>query len=380
MPTTRIVIEPGNRLPGASKFVAVPGPFAMYRGGVLSAVDVAYETWGTLAPAKDNAILLFTGLSPTAHAAASSQDPTPGWWEYMIGPGRPLDTRNYFVICINSLGSCFGSTGPASLDPRTAKPYRLDFPELSVEDIAHAGHDAVHALGITGLHAVMGASLGGMGALAYSMLYPGEVENLICLSSATRAAAFAIAVRSLQREIIRSDPAWKDGDYEHGKGPVEGMRLARKLGLSTYRSAKEWEQRFGHKRIPADLINKKTIFDMEFEIESYLEANTRKFVTQFDANCYLYLSRAMDLFDVAEHGGSTEAGLARVGARRALVVGVETDILFPFEQQRQLAEGLKQVVPEVEFAGLPSIHGHDAFLVDKERFAPAIARFLAAGR
>lgn len=378
MPSTRIVIEPGNRLPSASKIVALPGPFAMYRGGVLSAVDVAYQTWGALAPARDNAILLFTGLSPSAHAASSPDDPTPGWWEYMIGPGRPLDTRVNFVICINSLGSCFGSTGPASPDPRTGNPYRLAFPELSVEDIARAGHGTVHALGIARLHAVMGASLGGMSALAYSMLYPGEVENLICLSSATRAAAFAIAVRSLQREIIRTDPAWKGGDYEHGKEPVEGMRLARKLGLSTYRSAKEWELRFGHKRMPAELISKKTMFDMEFEIESYLEANTRKFLTQFDANCYLYLSRAMDLFDVAEHGGSTEAGLGRVRARRALVIGVETDILFPYEQQRQLAEGLKQVIPEVEFAALPSIHGHDAFLVDKQRFGPAVAQFLSA--
>jgi len=378
MPSTRIVIEPGNRLPSASKIVALPGPFAMYRGGVLPAVDVAYQTWGALSTASDNAILLFTGLSPSAHAASSPDDPTPGWWEYMIGPGRPLDTRVYFVICINSLGSCFGSTGPASPDPRTGKPYRLAFPELSVEDIARVGHGAVHALGIARLHAVMGASLGGMSALAYSLLYPDGAENLICLSSATRAAAFAIAVRSLQREIIRADPAWRGGDYEHGKEPVEGMRLARKLGLSTYRSAKEWELRFGHKRMPAELISKKTMFDMEFEIESYLEANTRKFLTQFDANCYLYLSRAMDLFDVAEHGGSIEAGLSRVRACRALVIGVETDILFPFEQQRQLAEGLKQVIPEVEFAALPSIHGHDAFLVDKQRFGPAVAQFLSA--
>ena len=378
MSSARIIIEPGNRLPSATKIASLSGPFAMQRGGVLPAVEVAYETWGTLAPGKDNAILLFTGLSPSAHAAASPQDPTPGWWEYMIGPGKPLDTRSYYVICVNSLGSCFGSTGPASLNTHTAKPYRLSFPELSVEDIAHAGHDTVRSLGITRLHTVMGASLGGMSALAYAMLYPDAVENLISLSAATRATAFAIALRSLQREIIRNDAHWNNGDYEHGKGPVEGMRLARKLGLCTYRSAKEWEQRFGHKRLPAELVDKKTAFDMEFEVESYLEANTRKFINSFDANCYLYLSRAMDLFDVAEHGGSTEAGLSRVRARRALVIGVETDILFPFDQQKQLAEGLKQVIPEVSLAGLPSIHGHDAFLVDKERFGPAVGQFLSA--
>ncbi len=379
MSSARIVIEPGNRLPSATKIASLPGPFAMQRGGVLPVVEIAYETWGTLAPGKDNAILLFTGLSPSAHAAASAQDPMPGWWEYMIGPGKPLDTRSYYVICVNSLGSCFGSTGPAALDPRTAKPYRLGFPELSVEDIAHAGHDTVQSLGITRLHTVMGASLGGMSALAYAMLYPDAVKNLISLSAATRATAFAIALRSLQREIIRSDPHWNTGDYEHGKEPVEGMRLARKLGLASYRSAKEWEQRFGHKRLPAELVDKKTVFDMEFEVESYLEANTRKFINNFDANCYLYLSRAMDLFDVADHGGSTEAGLSQVRVRRALVIGVETDILFPFDQQKQLAEGLKHVIPEVTLAVLPSIHGHDAFLVDKERFGPAVGQFLSAG-
>jgi homoserine O-acetyltransferase len=378
MSSARIIIEPGRPLPSATKIAVIPGPFNMQRGGVLPQIEVAYETWGTLAPGKDNAILLFTGLSPSSHAAASPQDPTPGWWEYMLGPGKPLDTRTYYVICVNSLGSCFGSTGPASPDPRTGKPYRLGFPELSVEDIARAGHTVVQTLGVTCLHTVMGASLGGMSALAYALLHPEAAENLVSLSAATRATAYAIALRSLQREIIRHDPHWNSGDYEHGKEPVEGMRLARKLGLTTYRSAKEWELRFAHKRLPAELVDKKTVFEMEFEVESYLEANTRKFINDFDANCYLYLSRAMDLFDVAEHGGSIEAGLSRLRLRRALVIGVETDILFPFDQQKQLAEGLKQVIPDVTLAGLPSIHGHDAFLVDKERFGPAVGQFLSA--
>lgn len=377
MPSARITIEPGRHLPSATQIAAIPGPFSMQRGGVLPKIDIAYETWGMLSPGKDNAILLFTGLSPSAHAAASPQDPTPGWWEYMLGPGKPLDTRTYYVICVNSLGSCFGSTGAASLDPRTGKAYRLNFPELSVEDLARAGHATVQSLGVSRLHTVMGASLGGMSALAYAMLFPGAVDNLISLSAATRATAYAIALRSLQREIIRHDPHWNSGNYEHGREPVEGMRLARKLGLTTYRSAKEWEQRFGHKRLPAELMDNKSVFDMEFEVESYLEANTRTFINSFDANCYLYLSRAMDLFDVADHGGSTEAGLSRVSARRALVIGVETDILFPFDQQKQLAEALRQVIPEVILAGLPSIHGHDAFLIDKERFGPAVGQFLS---
>jgi homoserine O-acetyltransferase len=296
----------------------------------------------------------------------------------MIGPGRPLDTDRLYIICVNSLGSCFGSTGPASPDPGTGRPYRLDFPELSVEDIVSAARDAVLALGVRRLYGVVGASLGGMAALSFAIQFPDQAERLVCISSACQASPFAIALRSLQREIIRNDAAWEGGFYEPGRGPVEGMRLARKLGLMSYRSASEWQERFGRRRVSQGRLPSSP-FDIEFEVESYLEVNARKFITQFDANCYLYLSRAMDLFDVAEWGGTVEAGLARVKAGRTLVVGVETDLLFPFHQQREIAEGLRASGLAVQLECLPSIQGHDAFLVDKERFGRLIGAFFAPG-
>ena len=216
--------------------------------------------------------------------------------------------------------------------------------------------------------------MGGMTALAFSMLHPEKAEGLVSISSASRSMPFSIALRSMQREMIRTDPAWLDGQYLKEEPPVQGMRLARKLGMISYRSAKEWMERFGRERATDELPGHH-LFGIDFEVESYLEAHAAKFVNTFDANCYMYLSRAMDLFDVCDHGGSLEAGLNRVKAKRALVIGVETDLLFPLIQQKELAEGLKASVDEVDFRTLPSIQGHDSFLVDMDRFRPAIASF-----
>lgn len=360
----------------ARQFVRLPEPLTMRHGGVLPQVDVAYETWGALAPARDNVVLVVTGLSPGAHARSSIADPSPGWWEEMVGPGQAIDTDRFHVVCVNSLGSCHGSTGPASPDPRTGQPYRMEFPVLTIEDIANAARQALHALGLPQLKAVVGPSLGGMTALAYALLFPDEVENLVTISSATRATPFAIAIRSLQREAIRSDPEWRDGLYAPGAGPRTGLRLARKLGLITYRSAREWRERFGRERVEYR-DPEAGPFAPEFEIESYLEAHARKFVGSFDANCYLYLSRSMDLFDVAEHGGSVEAGLSRIRARRTLVIGVETDFLFPLDQQQEIADQLRALGRDVRFEALASIQGHDSFLVDMDRFCPVIADFMA---
>ena len=348
----------------------------MRHGGVLPQVDIVYETWGKLTPAKDNALLVVTGLSPGAHARSSAEDPAPGWWEDMLGPGQAIDTDKFHVVCVNSLGSCHGSTGPASIDPRGGRRYRLSFPVLTIEDLATAAREALRALGIPRVRAVVGPSLGGMTALAYAILFPDEVDNLVTISSATRATPFAIAIRSLQREAIRSDPGWRDGNYPEDLAPATGLRLARKLGLITYRSAREWRERFGRERVdvrdPAE-----GHFGIEFEIEAYLEAHARKFVGAFDANCYLYLSRSMDLFDVAEHGGTVEAGLGRIQARRTLVIGVETDFLFPLDQQEEIASVLARGGRDVCFEALASIQGHDSFLVDMDRFCPVIGDFLS---
>lgn len=359
----------------ARKILKLEHPFEMRRGGTLHDVQIAYETWGDLEFCADNAIMIFTGLSPSAHAASSTEDATPGWWEDMIGPGRPIDTRRFFVICINSLGSPFGSTSPASINPATGQPYRLTFPVLTVEDIARAGHEVARALGVRKLASVIGPSLGGMTVLAYCALFPNEARSVVTISGAARSLPFSIALRSLQREMIRRDPDWQDGNYPMDAIPVAGMRLARKLGMITYRSAKEWALRFGRER--ANVERKPgDPFGIDFEVESYLENHADKFTGQYDPNCYLYISRAMDLFDLADHGGTVAEALQRFTVERALVVGVETDLLFPIEQQQELADGLAVGGRQVQLARLPSLQGHDSFLVDMDRFRPVIGDFL----
>jgi homoserine O-acetyltransferase len=361
--------------PSARKIMKLPQPFEMRRGGALEQVQIAYETWGELNAAKDNAILIFTGLSPSAHAASSECDPAPGWWEDMVGPGRPIDTRRFYVICVNSLGSVFGSTSPASINPATGRPYRLTFPVLTVEDIARGGYEVVRGLDIDKVAAVIGPSLGGMTVLAFAALFPTAARTLISISAAAYSTPFSIALRSLQREIIRRDPAWQEGNYTPESIPVNGMRLARKLGMITYRSAAEWKIRFGRERAHQER-NPGDPFGIDFEVESYLENHAVKFTGQFDPNAYLYLSRAMDLFDLAEHGGSVDQALASFQIERALIVGVETDLLFPIEQQQELADGLAAGHRSVEFARLNSLQGHDSFLVDMGRFRPVIGEFL----
>jgi homoserine O-acetyltransferase len=358
----------------ARHLVTLPGKFAMRLGGELQDVQLAYESWGHLNAAKDNVLLLFTGLSPSAHAASSGEDPAPGWWEEMLGPDKSIDTNRFHVICVNSLGSCFGSTGPASVDPHTGKPYGPAFPTLTLEDVATAAYKLLQSLGIERVRVVMGPSMGGMSALAYVLMHPGSAEVLVNISSATHSEPFSIAVRSLQRELIRSDGAWQGGHYPPGDGPREGMRLARKLGMISYRSAKEWAERFGRERASAGAEP----FGPEFEVEAYLESRAEAFVGSFDPNSYLYLSRAMDLFDVADHGGSVDKALGRLKLKKALVVGVETDILFPLHQQQTLADSLSRAGVETSFVQLPSKQGHDSFLVDMEHFRPAIGEFLAA--
>ncbi len=359
----------------ARKILKLDKPFEMRRGGALQDVEIAYETWGDLAFCADNAILIFTGLSPSAHAASSTEDLSPGWWEDMIGPGRPIDTRRFFVICVNSHGSPFGSTSPASINPATGKVYRLTFPVLTVEDIARAGHEVAVSLGVKKLASVVGPSLGGMTVLAYCAQFPDAARSVISISGAARSLPFSIALRSLQREIIRRDPSWDDGNYTLQSMPVTGMRLARKLGMITYRSAKEWQLRFGRERSDTER-RPGDPFGIDFEVEAYLENHAVKFTGQYDPNCYLYVSRAMDLFDLADHGGTVAEALKRFTVERALIMGVETDLLFPIEQQQELADGLNTNSREVQFARLPSLQGHDAFLADMDRFRPVIGEFL----
>ncbi len=361
----------------AKKIVVVNGKFPMHRGGYLLNPTIAFETWGELSSKGDNAVLIFSGLSPSAHAASSVADMTPGWWEEMIGPSRPIDTNRYFVVCVNSLGSCFGSTGPASINPETGRQYLSDFPVLSLEDVSRGGWEVLQHLGIERLYATVGPSMGGMSALGFEVLFPELSEKLLIISSATHSLPFATALRSLQREMICRDPNWSEGNYSTEIFPAIGMRLARKLGMLTYRSADEWSDRFGRNKITGELSKNGTVAPY-FEIEEYLEHHAEKFTGQFDPNCYLSLSRASDLFDLADHGGSVEAGVSKIKASHAMVVGVSSDILYPLHQQKELADLLNYGQREVEFVGLTSIQGHDSFLVDMDSFCPVVRRFFSS--
>jgi homoserine O-acetyltransferase len=361
----------------ARQFAPLPDPFPMWRGGVLHEARAAFETWGTLNAARSNAVLLFTGLSPPAHAASSEADTSEGWWEQMIGPGRAIDTNRYFLVCMNSLGSCFGSTGPASTNPATGAAYRLNFPDLSIEDIARAGFETLRHLGVTRADAVIGPSLGGMVALAFIAQFPGAARRVISISGSMAASPFAIALRSIQREAILRDVDWRGGAYTDDKPPATGMRIARKLGMMTYRSAAEWVERFG--RQPAqENLREEGPFGPEFAIQTYLEAHARRFVRAFDPNCYLYISRAMDRFDLSKHGGGSNVeALKNSLVERALVIGVESDMLFAIAEQRAMAEAAKAAGIATHFAPLGCIEGHDSFLIDIDAFGTEIRRFLA---
>lgn len=362
----------------ARQYLEINDEFEMVRGRLLKPT-IAFETLGTLNAEKSNAVLILTGLSASAHVASNALDQSAGWWEDVVGPGKPIDTQRFFVICVCSLGSFFGSTCPVSINPETGEPYRLSFPTLTLEDVAHGAKAVVDHLGIDCLHSVVGSSMGGMSALAYALMYPTNANALMCISSAVHSQPFTIALRSLQRELVCNDPLWRNGEYSFDQQPIEGMRLARKLGMISYRSAAEWRDRFGRERITNEITDSVSHpFHMDFEIEAYLAARAHSFMDVFDANCYLYLSRAMDLFDAADHGGSVQLAMNRLSLEHATVLGVKTDFLFPAVQQQELCESMVAAGLNVEFNILDSKQGHDSFLVDMERFRPAIAKHFNA--
>jgi homoserine O-acetyltransferase len=367
---------PAGAQPARTPSIALPDPFTLHNGGTLRGARIAYESWGQLNSTRSNALLLFTGLSPSAHAASNEHDPSPGWWQKMIGPALAIDTTRYFVVCVNSLGSCFGSTGPASIDPHTGQRYRLEFPEIAVEDIARGGYETLRALGIEQAAVVAGASLGGMVVTAFAALFPKAARRLISISGSAAASPYAIALRSVQREAVLRDPDWQGANYPIDAPPRNGMRLARKLGTITYRSAAEWRQRFGRQPIASNAL-RASPFAPRFAVEGYLEAQAEKFVRVFDPNCYLYLSRAMDCFDLADHGGSFAAALAGSSVEQVLVIGVESDALFQIHEQAAIAEAFEQAGVNTRFVRMPSLEGHDAFLVDYPRFDTEIRAFLA---
>jgi homoserine O-acetyltransferase len=354
---------------GTARVIPLASPFALEAGGALVGAKVALETYGELDSDRSNAILILTGLSASAHAAAHPGDPSLGWWEAMIGPGRALDTRRVFVSCVKSLGSCFGSTGPASTDPATGQPYGASFPELRIEDIARASQAAVDHLGIGTLAAVIGTSLGGMTSLAHVALFPGRARRLISISGALAATTGAIATRSLQREIVGS--ALRAG--QGSEAVANAMKIARKIGVLSYIGGELLEKKFG--RMQSEPFSGSGS-GTDFEVEHWLDHLGDKFARSFDPWSYWQLSRAMDLFEFARFGDTLSHAARRVQVESALIIGVTQDLLFPALQQREIAETLAAADVTTQYVELSSPAGHDAFLTESGLFTPVMRHFL----
>lgn len=414
-------------------------PLLLDWGGVLPQFDIAYETWGNWNADKSNAILLHTGLSASSHAHSTEINPKPGWWEKFIGPGRPLDTNKHFIICTNVIGGCYGSTGPSSIDPSDGRRYATRFPILTMQDMVRAQFRLLDSLKIGRLYASVGASMGGMQSLAAGTLFPDRVGKIVSISGCARSHPYSIAMRHTQRQVLMMDPNWNRGFYyDAGQVPPHsGMKLAREIATVTYRSGPEWENRFGRQRADP---SKQPALCPDFLIETYLDHAGEKFSLEYDPNSLLYVSKAMDLFDLGRgnavstakrrkqkdesisrigtssvHGSDLSCsltlpeknyeeqlqsaplnqkvenstsgppqdlvdGLAGLKHHPTLVMGVASDILFPAWQQREVAETLRangnQQVKYVELGEDISLFGHDTFLLDLEHIGGNVGKFL----
>ena len=348
-------------------------PFTCEWGGELPELTLAYETWGELSPAADNAVLLHTGLSSSSHARSQPKNPHTGWWESFVGPGAPIDTDRFFVICSNLLGGCYGSTGPSSTNPKTGDPYATDFPIITVADMVRAQLLLLDRLGISRLHASVGSSLGGMQSLQLAASVPERVERVVSISAATRSYPQSIAMRFVQRQAVMLDPDWKGGHYYGSSFPHRGQKVAREMGTITYRSGPEWQERFGRERIGDGVPT----LDEDFMIESYLAHQGEKFCLQYDPNSYLYISKAMDLFDVTADDASGRP-LIESARAPALVIGVSSDILFPCWQQREVADRLERAGCDTTYLEIDGHYGHDTFMIDLERVGGPLKAHLEA--
>ncbi|MCC7104552.1 MAG: homoserine O-acetyltransferase [Chloroflexi bacterium] len=378
-----------------ARVVAERDGFETECGARLGPIDIAYETYGVLSPARDNVILALHALSGDAHAAGYSVDVNApsavdgvgadekgikprgglGWWDGMIGPGKAFDTRRYFVICSNVLGSCRGSTGPTSIDPATGRPYGSRFPIPTVGDMVRTQRLLLEQLGIQRLLAVSGGSLGGMQALEWAVRFPAMVASCIPIATSQALSAMGIAWNEIGRQAIVHDPAFQGGDYYDGPGPSAGLAIARMVGHVTYLSDQSMAAKFGRRLRQRERLAYD--FSTEFEVESYLRHQGESFVRRFDANSYLLLSKSIDYFDLAAgHGGGSLARAVEKARARWLVMSFTSDWLYPPADSKALVEALRSVGADVRYHNLRSSYGHDAFLLEEARQTTLIRRFL----
>ncbi len=360
-------------------------PLQLDGGGVIGPVVVEYETYGTLSDARDNAVLIAHALSGDAHVAGWDRNAHvagrgyrgkhPGWWDAMVGPGKAIDTNRYFVICSNVLGGCYGTTGPSSINPATGKPFGLSFPLVTVGDWVRVQAVLLDALGIEKLHAVVGGSLGGQQALEWALAYPDRVERSIVLAASPRLSSQGLAFNAVGREAIMNDPGFANGDYHGNGGPNHGLAVARMMAHITYLSEEGMHEKFGRRRRASAPGGG---FGVEFEVESYLTYQGRAFVERFDANSYLYITRAMDYYDAADRWGAGDlvAACGRIESK-VMVVSFSSDWLYTPAQCREFAVAMCRAGKPITYVDVPSCYGHDAFLIETAPVGRLLRHFLA---
>src|SRR5579864_3767451 len=345
-------------------------------GATLAPVDVAYESYGKLNEAKSNAILILHAFSLDAHAAGvSSETGKPGWWDNMIGPGKAFDTEKYFIICSNVLGGCQGTTGPSSVNPQTGCPYAMSFPVITMGDMVRLQAKLIDFLGIERLLAVAGGSMGGMQALEWAVSFADRVRAAMPIATTAKHSPQQIAFNEVGRQSIMADPDWNNGDYYSGRPPARGLAVARMVGHITYMSDESMREKFGRR-----LRDKEKFgfdFSVDFEVESYLRYRGSQFVNRFDANSYLYITKAEDYFDLAGGTGSLAGAFGKAKAR-FLVISFSSDWLYPSYQSQDIVRVLRRSNHDVAYCDLPSNYGHDAFLVDVAEQSDVVRGFLGS--
>lgn len=377
IPTPRRRVEPGSVGVVRRQIARFDEPLTLRSGGVLPYFQLAYETYGTLNADRSNAILICHALSGDAHVAGYhtlDPDEKPGWWDDAVGPGKMFDTNRFFVICSNVIGGCQGSTGPSSLAP-DGKPYALRFPAITIADMVAAQRRLLDRLGIERLFAVAGGSMGAMQALQWAVETPERVRNLVFLASTPRSSAQQIAFNETGRQAIYADPNWNEGNYYGGPIPASGLAVARMLAHITYMSELSLDRKFGRNLQSRETLAY-TFREPEFAVESYLAYQGRKFVERFDANSYLYITKAIDYFDIAADYGSPRAALRRVEAG-SLVVSFSSDWLYPAEQMQEMVEVLEDLGRPVEYYHIDAPFGHDSFLMEVDRMEEVVGGYLS---
>ncbi len=364
---------------GLARSVTLALPLPLDGGGTLSPVEIGYETYGTLNADRSNTILITHALTGDQHVASvHPRTGKSGWWTRMVGPGLPIDPARHFIVCANVIGSCMGSSGPATIDPATGEPWAMRFPVITIRDMVRAQAMLLDHLGVGILQAVVGGSMGGMQVLEWAATYPQRVRSVVVIASAARHSAQNIAFHEVGRQAIMADPMWREGDYYRtGDAPVAGLAVARMAAHITYLSEAGLTEKFGRRLQARDA--KSFGFDADFQVESYLRHQGISFVERFDANSYLYITRAMDYFDLAEEHGGLLANAFRDTATRFCLVSFDTDWLYPTAESRSIVHALNAAGAAVSFVELSSPFGHDAFLLDVPELNRVVDGFVRAG-